>query len=956
MPKKIKHKIEAEGGELIQSNQPIKIKRGGMAVPLGNGFSLLKGRKHSQGGIDIDLQGDAKIWSSVPFLSGLSPAERVLDGENPDKVFAQQESYKDIYGIKDDGTKKRFGGEDEKYIPLVYKDVPQNNNIANMSFSPIRKALKKYTSDVLSDSRIFLDKKSRNDLDVMDEFTKRLFIDPNDGSVYRSDDRLTPEVIRFANLKEINKDSAITANRKKLDYIGGDAYTARKSFFNRIPKSKQFIINTAKKYNISPNLLLHRIAKEGAIDYFMKEYNYFSTKDKQIHIDDDFLSKGSDGFYLYGLDDAGTLLKENKIHLKDSINWWHEENKNEKGRYVNSATGKTNYDNIILKAATMEYIKNELLKRNDIPKDKIDIYTNAAYNLGLYHNDLTNKEWIEKNYAIPTYTENKKRFGGEGEEDEDSITKGQQTRIAQALEKSRTRTLPKIPYIEKDVITKTSEKNWLNNAKSDLDEYIEKEKEYKKHSQFIDGVKSPTLKSIYKKILNEHFHTQAEDINGVYKDHLIDNYNNAVTENNKKLMPGASCIYTTLDNYDIKNPTPSNIEFKRNPRKYGFMQIPNDSIQSGDIVQENFGGIPVHAMMFDGYDKNGEMLFNYSKGGDDEYSIVKKGHYPMEEAPSVYRFIGQSQDSINWNKKQMGGDINKNGLIYNLNGNVVQGLGYIPSTGRRQKAKFGKWIANSFKSIGKGISNTYNNIKDYAKINPDKFNDYLSAGINTAGAVGSYLINENMLDNMSLPQTPISRQIIKLKTNYNINPQLDAAREAENRMINDINNNTSSSNVALARINQARFANMLNTNTLYGNKENVETELINQDRQNQQTVLNSNIDSYNQYTKELIAAQNQINEARSENLISGINNIAQGFQDIISRREQRKQDNNTKWLHMISAPNAPEIPADFWNWNEDKKMQWWKNKDKGVFGNDGVFYTNEDINKMSRIERKRLGL
>lgn len=646
-----KYKIEAEGGELIQSNQPIKIKRGGMAVPLGNGFSLLKGRKHSQGGIDIDLQGDAKIWSSVPFLSGLSPAEKVLDGENPDKVFAQQESYKDRYSIKDDGTKKRFGGEDE-----------------------------------------------------------------------------------------------------------------------------------------------------------------------------------------------------------------------------------------------------------------------------------------------------------------DPITKGQQTRITQALDKSKKRTLPKVPYIEKDVITKTSEKNWLNNAKSDLDKYIEKEKEYKKHSQFIDGVKSPTLKSIYKKILNEHFYTQAEDINGVYKDRLIDNYNNAVTENNKKLMPGASCIYTILDNYNIKNPTPSNIEFKRNPRKYGFMQIPNNSIQPGDVVQENFGGIPVHAMMFDGYDKNGEMLFNYSKGGDDEYSIVKKGHYPMEEVPSVYRFIGQSQDSINWNKKQMGGDINKNGLIYNLNGNVVQGLGYIPSTGRRQKAKFGKWIANSFKSIGKGISNTYNNIKDYAKINPDKFNDYLSAGINTAGAVGSYLINENMLDNMSLPQTPISKQIIKLKTNYNINPQLDAAREAESRAIDNINNNTTSSNVALARINQARFANMLNTNTLYGNKENVETELINQDRQNQQNVLNSNIDSYNQYTKELTAAQNQINEARSENLISGINNIAQGFQDIISRREQRKQDNNTKWLHMISAPNAPEIPADFWNWDEDKKMQWWKNKDEGAFGNDGAFYIIDDINKMSRIERKRLGL
>lgn len=685
MSKKTKHKIEAEGGELIQSNQPIKIKRGGMAVPLGNGFSLLKGRKHSQGGINVDLQGDAKIWSSVPFLSGLSPAERVLDGENPDKVFAQQESYKDRYGIRDDGSKKRFGGEDE-----------------------------------------------------------------------------------------------------------------------------------------------------------------------------------------------------------------------------------------------------------------------------------------------------------------DSITKGQQTRIAQALDKSRTRTLPKVPYIEKDENMKQWDDEYVIDTKNILDRYTKEAEEYKKYNDYINGVQSPLLKKLYKETLDSYFPLHSNDVNNEYKNHLIEGYNNALKEKNKKLCPGASCIYTQLDNYSVENPTPSNIEFKRNPRKYGFMQIPNDSIQPGDILQVNVEGKPVHAMMFDGYDKNGEMLFNYSNGGTDEYSIVKKGRYPMEETSSVYRFIGQSQDSINWNKKQMGGDINKNGLIYNLNGNVVQGLGYIPSTGRRQKAALGKWITNGFKNIRKGINNTYNSIKDYAKTNPDKFNDYLSAGINTAGTIGSYLINENMLDNMSLPQTPISKQAIKLKTNYNINPQLDAAREAENRTINDINNNTISSNVALARINQARFANMLNTNTLYGNKENVETELINQDRQNQQTVLNANIDSYNQHTKELTAAQNQINESRSENLISGINNIAQGFQDIISRREQRKQDNNTKWLHMISAPNAPEISADFWNWNEDKKMQWWKDKNKGninvdnttvqfpkittkryslnnilnnsvfkldgKYGNDGKYYTKDQIDKLARTTRKRLGL
>lgn len=100
-----------------------KIIRGGNAIPIGDNLFLMKGRKHKNGGIDIgkDLEveggevmqtspNEIKVFSAQKFLGGESPAELILSGANPDKVFAAQEQYKDTHGINDDGTKKKAKG------------------------------------------------------------------------------------------------------------------------------------------------------------------------------------------------------------------------------------------------------------------------------------------------------------------------------------------------------------------------------------------------------------------------------------------------------------------------------------------------------------------------------------------------------------------------------------------------------------------------------------------------------------------------------------------------------------------------------------------------------------------------------------------------------------------------------------------------------------------------------
>ena len=105
---------------------------------------------------------------------------------------------------------------------------------------------------------------------------------------------------------------------------------------------------------------------------------------------------------------------------------------------------------------------------------------------------------------------------------------------------------------------------------------------------------------------------------------------------------------------------------------------------------------------------------------------------------------------------------------------------------------------------------------------------------NIGGNIATTLINRRALNKMQAPPRPMSQTAAKLKTRININPQLDKMRETLAAYERDVDNNTASSRVALARKQRARFANMLQTNELYSTKENAETELINKDRLNQQ--------------------------------------------------------------------------------------------------------------------------
>jgi hypothetical protein len=294
-----------------------KVVRGGKAIPLGNNFYYMQGRKHEQGGIDLgaddknglEVEGgevvhtsknSIKVFSAVPMLNGKSPAEKIINGENANKVFKEQEEFKDRNNFNDDGSKKYQNGG-------------------------------------------------------------------------------------------------------KRRYIGGSTNEARQKYFDTDKELTDSVKVIAKRYNINPNLLASRMAKEGPIDKAINYYNDTNGKfdRREVH--------GSD----WGLDDTGNNLNEGIITLKEPyLNYYDEEFFNEKDRKVNSVYSPNWNFGISATAAELEYRRNEMKKRfPNLSDEQLDAAASAAFNRGIYGATKYIKQGKDLNEYSPFI--NIKKMGGQ---------------------------------------------------------------------------------------------------------------------------------------------------------------------------------------------------------------------------------------------------------------------------------------------------------------------------------------------------------------------------------------------------------------------------------------------------------------------------------------------------------------------------------------------------------------
>ena len=200
---------------------------------------------------------------------------------------------------------------------------------------------------------------------------------------------------------------------------------------------------------------------------------------------------------------------------------------------------------------------------------------------------------------------------------------------------------------------------------------------------------------------------------------------------------------------------------------------------------------------------------------------------------------------------------------------------------------------------------TYKNIKNYVNEHTDAVNEGIGLASNVISSFIGHGMNRSMLNSLRYSSVPIPQRAAKLKTRININPQLDRMRESLASYERAVDANTASSAVALARKQRARIANTLSTNEIYGDKENRETALINQDRLNQQEVANRNIDVYNAWAQGKTDFENNIRMQKAENNIALMNNLNAGIQNVINNIQQRRTEGRNIRAMLLAYPDLP---------------------------------------------------
>ena len=184
--------------------------------------------------------------------------------------------------------------------------------------------------------------------------------------------------------------------------------------------------------------------------------------------------------------------------------------------------------------------------------------------------------------------------------------------------------------------------------------------------------------------------------------------------------------------------------------------------------------------------------------------------------------------------------------------------------------------------------------------------DWIGLGSNLLGSILSYGLTSSAINKTPMPARPAVMQAATLKKTHNIEPQLSEIREAEQMNRAAVRRNTASSNTSLAReqrlLNEAIGARA----ALHGQKETIETRLINQDRLNRQQVAAQNTALYNDYLNRVVGtkqAQNQYRISNVNNLLSGLTG---SVNNILGTIESRRATNNT--LRAMAAAN-PNVDA-----------------------------------------------
>lgn len=1016
--KKLPQKQYAIGGKIPN------VVAGGIAQPLGNNFFYMNGRKHSQGGIDIgpsdktgiEVEGgevvetngnELKVYSAQPILNGTSPAQLVMGGANPNKVFKAQEDFKDKNGINDDGSKAKYGKE--KYVAKS-----DNTRVTPIMESPRNSGIKQgdfiYHPETYRIANNTLEKvPARREVDMtpLEQVNPEFDILLGGAGILRGVDKATK--VAMALDKNISRASqkAITKSRDALSY-----------------------------YSISPNIRYNLSINNGRKALGVKPTKLLEAPRKQLTSNigkyKDFVNiLDSDGKVINIPDVLQTNIDDTRAFLKTFNKW-------------NTRYG---YEPIPLSAAKNpkqadKLIKDRLLEHNTFIRGVHETGNEENINNILKRNGIEPTAKNRAKYYASTYAPDT----GAGRAGFNSSYKGEgtiyssnslNTGIVYAKAKHRNEKDGFVVSVRRPVKFEGNRENWVKNADFAFDNseqsklYTDYELPYllrygKSARTELSKNKNIPYKDIVSKVNKEYseFYGYNEYIANDIKEYIKSKgihpenkkYNVITSEGLSKTSrnkgnPYQHFIFTgdvgkqgleVIDVKDVNSEVLKDISntrnhiskytkgYSRKSRKFGGKNMIisiNGNVKNGLIhspsstggLHDKFavGGTRInrHGRTWEYDEKIGAYVPITNR------TINRTSAYPINKSARGETIVGSDYTFRNgrWSKNNTtNNNVNTNTNKSNIdNGNrrpqyyaerrlplfedgvgITSGLvragwshgnnigistnntnipslsktksiGKTPRGGRSKSSQSTQSVPTktpptavynrnlpkieasipttlpvSTSTPAKGT--TSSDGKGQGKFKNLTTADWIGLGSNVAGSLASYFASRRAINKMRGPGRPTLISANKLKTKYNINPQLDRIREDKFEAYRDIDSNTASSRVSLARKQRVRNAAGQAANELYGNKENIETNLINQDRRNQQSVRQFNAQQYNQYIDRKAAFDNGIREAKVTNINNLFSGINAGIQDMISRYENRKALNNTIGAIRASAPNVDD--------------------------------------------------
>lgn len=889
-------KNKAKDGIVVNAgngNYIPNIVRGGAAIPIGKkNFYYMQGRKHEQGGIDVGRNAktglevedeevmkvspkEVRVYSSVPFLQGNSPAELVMGGANPDAVFNAQEEFKDRNRINDDGTKYQIGGE------------KQNRQIGDSPYDDPTFVINKKITLRKKAGRVTGLNIGKNTFNVIRTLSRGLrILSPIAEIVQNVFPNKEAEYVQSANDYARNPIKFDFKEKGNMLKYGGQTKPKFEDWYKTVPAE----INDTTNYNLrrAYELLpfneledwrngkahLRSIAPTSNGDYeflkskkhptYNKEIEWFNSNDKNaIEFRNNYRLDNKDKYPKYikkskmgKLVSINGNVKNGLIHTpnQDALAYNKERKPRFNGRY--SKPGLHN----------LELLVADLL----LPKDKVNIEPDVPKRLGWVeaHNRLVGADISQKHldakkdntniaHTISETERRTRRFvcGGRSKAktgtkkdnviDEIVINAARPKLSAYSVLKDNdTSNRHSKKVIEREVYQADALSSDRLKTKIDNTPYKEKEID----TSYGDRIVTPLInsKSVTKAERNTNIRGR---INNEYDsvEELLNRVRELGTDaqdkSNKYYIPYSSPV----DNYGEKT-FRNNITLDRlnrfgiTPHTYGNGErtISNTSINDNqDIIESINNETPRKGSNQSSSSSTGGVNNRTSKSAKSTIQRVNR------LAPATNAEIAGIRRGLE--------PLLQNTIVDKLNKTVDNDLNVMPVQDDIAKTR-------NMDNILLGV-NLGSSVLDavMGNIYANQMHGYTAPNITAPTIKNPGEIKLNEEDLKDIP-APILMAAAKLKTRYNANPQLSKIEDDTRRIMGEIGRNTSNSRVALARKQRAALQGQQAKNEVYGRKENIETELINKDKLNQQEVTARNLARYDQYNQAL--ATQRANRAR----------------------------------------------------------------------------------------------